>query len=305
VNITVYLPFVASVLIGFAGPLVARRARPAAGAIALAAIVTVAAIGSVWALALLAATSVDDVPFLARSVGPIPVPDGVALAAALALVIASVRLGRVLWRRRRLYQRVRDAIANLEPTETDVVVLADARPDAFAVPGRTGRDRRRYQPRIVVTEGMLAALDGGQRSALLAHERAHLHAGHHRLLAAADLAAAANPLLIPARKMIGFLCERWADERAVVDIGSRRVVADAIARAALARAADARATAPGGQIALGFNHFGPVDRVAALHRPPTSAIRTATLFSLIGGVVILVADVNATGELFEIVRRLL
>jgi hypothetical protein len=259
----------------------------------------------VWALALLAATSVDDVPFLARSVGPIPVPDGVALAAALTLIIALVRLIRVLWRRRRLYRRVHEAIANLEPTESDVVVLADARPDAFAVPGTTGRARRHHQPRIVVTEGMLAALDSGQRSALLAHERAHLHAGHHRLLAAADLAAAANPLLIPARNMVGFLCERWADERAVVDIGSRRVVADAIARAALAQAADSRAAAQGREVALGFNHFGPVDRVVALHRPPASAIRTTTFFSLVAGVVILAADVNATGELLEIVRRLL
>ena len=302
-NITVYLPFVASILIGLAGPVVARRARPAVGATALASIVAIGAIGTLWATALLAATFVDDVPFLARSVGPIPVPDGVALVALLALVIASVRLAGVLRRRRRLYARIHDVIADLEPVESNVIVIADARPDAFAVPGR-GLARRRNEPRIVLTEGMLAALDTGQTSALLAHERAHLRAGHHRLRAAADLAAAANPLLIPARNTVGFLCERWADERAVADVGSRRLVANAIATAALAQAADTRATAAGRQIALGFNHCGTVDRVAALHRPPASALRAATVLALVASVFILAADVNATGELLEIVRRL-
>jgi beta-lactamase regulating signal transducer with metallopeptidase domain len=304
-NITVYLPFVASILIGLAGPVVARRARPAVGATTLAAIVAIGAIGTLWATALLAATFIDDVPLLARSVGPIPVPDGVALVALVALAIASVRLVGVLRRRRRLYARIHDVIADLEPVDSDVIVIADARPDAFAVPGRGPALWRRYEPRIVLTEGMLAALDNGQKSALLAHERAHLRAGHHRLRAAADLAAAANPLLIPARNTVGFLCERWADERAVADVGSRRLVANAIATAALAQASDARTTAASRQVALGFNHCGTVDRVAALHRPPASALRAVTVLALAAGVCILAADVNATGELLEIVRRLI
>jgi|GEM_PF-3073007 len=304
-NITVYLPFVASVLIGLAGPIVARRATPAVGATTLAAIVAIGAIGTLWATALLATTFIDDVPFLARAVGPIPVPDSVALVALAALVMALVRMGSVLRRRRRLYRRIHDVIADLETVDSDVVVLADARPDAFAVPGRGTARRRRNEPRIVLTEGMLAALDNPQKSALLAHERAHLRDGHHRLRAAADLAAAANPLLIPARNTVGFLCERWADERAVADVGSRRLVANAIATAALAQAADARAAAAGRQVALGFNHLGTVDRVAALHRPPASALRAATFLALVAGVCILAADVNATGELLEIVRRLI
>ncbi len=304
-NITVYLPFVASILIGLAGPVVARRARPAVGATALTAIVAIGAIGTLWATALLAATLVDDVPFLARSVAAIPVPDGVALVALMALGVASVRLVGVLRRRRRLYARIHDVIADLEPVDSDVIVIADDRPDAFAVPGRGSARRRRQEPRIVLTEGMLAALDNRQRSALLAHERAHLGAGHHRLRAAADLAAAANPLLIPARNTVGFLCERWADERAVADVGSRRLVANAIATAALAQAADARATAASHQVALGFNHYGTVDRVAALHRPPASALRAATVLALVASVCILAADVNATGELLEMVRRLI
>jgi beta-lactamase regulating signal transducer with metallopeptidase domain len=302
-NITVYLPFVASILVGLAGPVVARRARPAVGATALAAIVAIGAIGTLWATALLAATSIDDVPFLARSVGPIPVPDPIALVAFVAFVVASVRLVAVLRRRRRLYARIHDAIADLEPVDSDVVVIADARPDAFAVPARGPVRRQRRDGRIVLTEGMLAALDNGQRTALLAHERAHLRARHDRLRAAADLAAAANPLLIPARNTVGFLCERWADERAVAEVGSRRLVANAIATAALAQAADTRAAA-GRQVALGFNHSGTVDRVAALHRPPASALRTVTALALVAGVCILAADVNATGELLEIVRRL-
>ena len=303
-NITVYLPFVASLFIGLAGPVVTRRARPGVGAVALAAMVTIAAVGTLWALALLAATLVDDVPLFAPSVGPIPVPDAVALLALLAVVIALLRLAGVLRRRRRLYRRIHDAIADLRPIDSNVVVLADAHPDAFAVPGRSGPAWRRHGSRIVLTEGMLAALSPEQQSALLAHERAHLDAQHDRLRMAVDLAAAANPLLIPARNTVGFLCERWADERAVADVGSRRLVADAIARAALAQAANARTRAHDSRIALAFNHFGTVDRVAALHRPPTSALRAATLFALTAAVSILAADVNATDELLEIVRRL-
>jgi hypothetical protein len=122
---------------------------------------------------------------------------------------------------------------------------------------------------------------------------------------AVDLAAATNPLLIPARNTVGFLCERWADERAVAQVGSRRLVADAIATAAPAQAADTRAQAHESLIALAFNHLGTVDRVAALHRPPTSALRAAIAFALTAGVVILAPDVNSTGELLEIVRRLI
>jgi Zn-dependent protease with chaperone function len=303
-NLTVYLPFLASIAIGFAGPIVARRARPAAGATVLAAVVLIAAAGSLWAMALLAVTFIDDIPALRRYVGPMPVPDGVALLALSTLLVASARLLAVLLRRRRVHHRVQDVLADLEPADSDVLVLADARPDAFAVPGRYAKAKRGRRPRIVVTEGMLAVLDTEQRRALLAHERAHLDAGHHRIRAAVDFAAAANPLLIPARATVGYLCERWADERAVAEVGSRRLVADAIAAAALAQVADARTNTPGAGIALGFNKFGTVDRVAALNRPAPSTLRASMFGALAVAILILIADVNATSEMIDLLRRL-
>ncbi|MEU0005530.1 M48 family metalloprotease [Streptomyces sp. NPDC006314] len=56
------------------------------------------------------------------------------------------------------------------------------RPDAHALPGRPHR--------IVVTTAMLHSLDGPEREAFFAHERAHNEGGHHYVLAAAELAAA-------------------------------------------------------------------------------------------------------------------
>ncbi|WP_425589340.1 M48 family metalloprotease [Streptomyces siamensis] len=62
-------------------------------------------------------------------------------------------------------------------------MLGDDRPDAFALPGGL-----RGAGRIVVTAGMLRALDGQEREALLGHERAHPTARHYPSQAAAQLA---------------------------------------------------------------------------------------------------------------------
>jgi Zn-dependent protease with chaperone function len=112
------------------------------------------------------------------------------------------------------------------PGRGELVITGDEAADAFAVPGQPGR--------IVVTSGMLDALDERGRAALLAHERAHLTARHHWFTAAARLAAAANPLVGPLAKAVEYAVERWADEAAAQATGDRRLVAQAIARAALA-----------------------------------------------------------------------
>ena len=56
----------------------------------------------------------------------------------------------------------------------------------------------------------------------------------------AELAAAANPLLRPAARVVRRGVERWADEVAAAEVGDRQVTARALARAGLARAAAAR-----------------------------------------------------------------
>lgn len=65
----------------------------------------------------------------------------------------------------------------------ELAVLDHVSRSALAVPRRPGR--------IVATSGMLRRLDGAQRRALLAHERAHLRHRHHLHHSAAALAGAA------------------------------------------------------------------------------------------------------------------
>ncbi|WP_034262274.1 M56 family metallopeptidase [Actinospica robiniae] len=112
------------------------------------------------------------------------------------------------------------------PGRHDLVITEDDAADAYTVPGRPGR--------IVVSTGMLAALDEPGRRALLAHEQAHLGGRHYVFGTAVRLAAAANPLVRPLAVAVDFALERWADEHAAREIGDRRQVAAAIAAAAIA-----------------------------------------------------------------------
>ncbi|NLU67821.1 M56 family metallopeptidase [Streptomyces sp. HNM0574] len=124
------------------------------------------------------------------------------------------------------------------------------------VPGR-GRAGR-----VVVSTGMLRSLAGDERRALIAHERAHLGARHHRFLLASQLAARANPLLRPLRDAVAYSAERWADEEAARAVGDRKVVARAVGKAALVSRGEAMAGV------LAFASTGPVPRrVAALLEP--------------------------------------
>ena len=309
-NVSVYLPFLASLVICLASPVVARRGRPAVTAIVLSAVSVVAAAGSLWAMALLAVTGIDDVPALDPRSIVFSVPDPVALVAAVGVLVAAARMAGTIRRRRRVHRRVRGALHGLASGDSDVVVIADLLPDAFVVPARRTGILRRQRPQIVVTNGMLAALDDDQQQALFAHERAHLDGGHHLLRAAADLAAAASPLLIPARDAVGFLCERSADERAGAAVGSRNLVAAAIATAALAHgggsspklAAGAALATSGAPLA--FNGLATVDRVVALQRPAPTALRLVVVGAILVAVGILAADANATGELIASLRAL-
>jgi hypothetical protein len=153
----------------------------------------------------------------------------------------------------RWYRRVH-AQLDEHSREGGVVVLPGAEPVAFAIPGRGGR--------IAVSSGMLAALSAGERAALLHHERAHLRLRHPGYAGAVVLAAALNPFVRPLAAAARFAMERWADEAAASRVGDRRVVATAVAKAALAdRGPAAYALAAGG---------GPVpQRVRALLDTPS------------------------------------
>ncbi|MGN5634046.1 M56 family metallopeptidase [Streptomyces sp. AC154] len=179
-------------------------------------------------------------------------------AAALALLLgcaaAVTRAARRHWT-----QLHRDADPVGLDDGSELAVLRDARPDAYALPGRPGRPGR-----IVVTTGMLEALDPGEREALLAHERAHLAGRHHLYLVAAELSARCHPALRALRAPMGYALERCADEAAAQAVGDRAVAARAIGRAALAARTTGGTAAPRPAPALAAA-AGPVPRrVAAL-----------------------------------------
>ncbi|GAA1281310.1 hypothetical protein Psi02_37030 [Planotetraspora silvatica] len=253
-TVAVYLPLLVSFVLAMSARPVAKVLPPRAGLWTLTAASMIAGAGTVWTSLLLGSLLVDDIPALDAAERLVPIDDTVSLAAAVLLAVGAVRsflaVRRLLQARRRL--RRLSAMPG-----GDFLVVADPRPDAFAVPSRTGGGR------VVVTEGMLRALDAGQRRALIAHERAHLRARHSVALSLGELAAAMNPLLVPVRRAIGFLCERDADEDAVAVAGSRRLVAEALAVAALARSTSAVAS----PLAPGFHQVSVADRVSALLAP--------------------------------------
>ncbi|GAB7180394.1 hypothetical protein ATKI12_0225 [Kitasatospora sp. Ki12] len=172
--------------------------------------------------------------------------------------------------RRPLRSALTALTALLRPAEPPLAVLDDERADAFALPGRLRRPGRPGEPgRIVVTSGMLGALSGPERSALLAHERAHLAARHHVFLAVAEHAAGIHPALRALRTPLGYHLERWADEVAAARVGDRTVTARAVGRAALAAS---RAPRPDRPRLAPAAHSGPVPRrVAALLQPRPAA----------------------------------
>lgn len=273
-RLAVYLPLLASALAApFARPL-AQRLDPRHATWLLTAAALILASASTAALGLLTANALIRVPLVAH-LGDWSLAivhrnnvDTVTIAYAAGALLAGccVAVGLFTMRRVRALRAAYEAAACLPDTE--LVVTDEAAADAYALPGRPG-----HPGRIVVTTGMIEALDERGRATLLAHERAHLDHHHYAYTNVARLAAVANPLLRPLATAVEYTVERWADEQAARVVGDRRQVAATIARAAIA-AKNSRPTARIG-MALGavFGHSeapslsgaGPVPRrVAAL-----------------------------------------
>ncbi|MFE6699237.1 M48 family metalloprotease [Streptomyces sp. NPDC057718] len=150
-----------------------------------------------------------------------------ALAAgALSLTSAQV-LRRAAWEVSRL-RAAHTRVAG-RPAAGGLCVMDDSHPDAFALPGGPRR-----ADRVVVTTGMLRALEPDEREALFAHERAHLAAKHHLFLAVAHIAGWCHPALALSARHVSFAAERAADEAAARRCGDRGLTARTVGRAALA-----------------------------------------------------------------------
>lgn len=197
----------------------------------------------------------------------VPHDEIVGKAAIPVLLTVVMGCARTLWRHSRVRRHAHAALAGLRATS--VAILPDDEPYAYALPGGP-------HDRIVVTTALLACLNSRERRALFAHERAHLTARHHRHLLIAQLAARANPFLLPLRTAVSYVTERWADEEAARSVGSRRAVARAIGKAALVSR-----TAPAPTLAA-LAAPGPLPRrVAALLAPPPPARTWPPLFTAV------------------------
>lgn len=295
-HLLAYVPLLLPLFAACAARPLGERLDPRAATWLLAGSAAALALFSSAALAVLAAAGFVRLPLVAPaghwSAATVRAGDSVSKAeaavAALLLAAAGWAALRLLWRRTRALAAAAIEAACL-PGPARVVVVADPAPDAYALPGLPGR--------VVVSTGMLGALEPAEREAMLAHESAHLSGHHYAFVAVAQFAAAANPLLRPLAETVAFTVERWADETAAVACGDRRQVARAVGKAALAaHRSPARRRLPFGALGLfglrGGTPAGPGPvprRVAALLAPPPRRLSPPLDRSLLPAAVTLAA----------------
>lgn len=254
--IALVAPGLIAALASATGALVHRRLRPSIAASVLATTTAVTALTVVWSLAILSMGFLAHLAWAAGlrawcqalGVAHDAVPPAAGALALLVLTSMAVAAARAFRRNR----------PDAPDVGGELVVLPSHVPAAYAVPGRPGH--------IVVSVGMLKCLDDDERRVLLAHERAHLRHRHDRYVGVADVAVSAVPILRPLGTRVRFATERWADEAAAAEVGDRRLVARAIAKAALASSAQ-----PASAMALGG--LGVPARVHALVDGDTVQLR--------------------------------
>jgi Zn-dependent protease with chaperone function len=226
----------------------------------------------------------------------VPIPVAVSAAALAGLVWIAVRGIRTVvdFGRRLLSVDARSVDA------AALVVLEDEMPVAYSLPTFFGLGGR-----TVVSTGLLGVLDAEERSAVLAHERAHVECGHHWFALALRSCSLANPFLVGVESVGLLTLERWADERAALTSG-RSTTARAVAHAALARiAVESRRLAA--TPALLHAASGPVTvRVSALLAEPPSGSRGRWVLAgvAVGAVVALGVACHDMEGMFEALRRL-
>lgn len=189
------------------------------------------------------------------------------VGSVLVLLAMAVRVGIVLRRRHQATRGTAGRRISIVPTRE---------PIAYAAPGRPGC--------VVVSTGLLSSLEPSERQVVFAHERAHLHQGHHRYLLVGSLANAVVPLLRPLVNRLRLAMERCADEEAVAVLGGdRQLVARAITKAALT-------TSSYGGLVPAFGGGSVVARVDALIGVPRGKASTT-----IGLAVVVAGTLTAIG----------
>lgn len=293
-TLAIVAPLVVAACFGVGGRRLAKRLPPRHATWLLSAGATAIAVSGLAVLSSLAFVLIGQVPGVAEeghwsaSVlrAHAPAEQGVSILALVCLIAAVAAVAFVSVRRGLAVLSAHRSCRKLPEAAGDLVVVDQAPAGAVAIPGRPGR--------IVVAGSLLRELSARQRRALLAHERSHLEHGHHWHLTAVSVAAAANPLLAPLRDATSHATERWADEDAASEVGDRRAVAAAVARAALVLRRSPAATSPG--LAAG-SHAVP-QRVAALLADPPPR-RPALVMATLGVLVLGAAGAVVAGKEIE------
>src|SRR4051794_5940584 len=274
------LPLLASVLLGASAARLGRRLPPATAVRLLTAAMLVTALATGFVLAAAGMLVLAQIPLVAalghysaRALAsglPLPIAAGGVAAVTVCLLLAAALRRAALGGRDLVLAAV--ACRRLGPAVNGLVVVDDDEPDAYTLPGLGGR--------VVVSTAMLRALPADERRVLLAHEPAHLSRRHHLWVQAAELAAAADPLLRPAAAAVRAAVERDADEVAAAEVGDRALAARAVARAGLARAVVRRGAQP--TAALAGADAAVADRARALLAgpPPRRRVLAGTLAAL-------------------------
>lgn len=227
-SIGLLVPLLAAAFAAVVAGLLQRRLRPEVAAQTLAVACVAVAAASIWALLTVVLGAAAEISFVDRWSSWCPrlyraddhVSVWAGLGAGALLAVAVIRAARVVRSERRTRRRL--------PTCDDGVLIIDSvQPAAYAVPGGGGG--------VVVSTGMIDALEPAEQEVMWAHERSHLVHKHHRYLIATEMAVAIVPPLRRLTDQVHFATERWADEDAASEVGGdRTLVARAIARAALA-----------------------------------------------------------------------
>jgi len=226
---------------------------------------------------------------------PTALVGAVAVAGLLGLAGRhAARAGWQLWLAAEVCHELGDPVAAGQAGDPSVwTVVRDDRPDAYAVPALGGR--------IVVSTGMLDALDTRERQVLFAHEASHLRNRHHLWIQAAHIAAAADPLLRGLPAAVGLAAEREADADAVRAVGSAAFVARTLSRAALVRSqrpAAGSCSAPT-PIQLAATGSDVVRRVRVLMDPPGLLSSAGAFLALLGITVAVLTSALAGAQLTE------
>jgi hypothetical protein len=263
VNISIYASLVVAIVLSRVAVPATRRLAPVPAAWVLA--VSAVSAGLLWVAGLgcLAAATVGRLgiferlghwsPVVLSEHAPVPLAAGIASIALLAVAAASLSAAA-----RRLVRGLREVkslrVATSGDRCGDLTIVQAAGPEAVAVPGWHGS--------IVVTSGMLKALDPAERAVLLAHERSHLRSAHWAFRVATRLGTALLPTVRPTIASCDGVLERWADEAAAHEVGDRRLTARSLAKAALAATDYQRSS-----LSLAFAEGAVGERVQALLAP--------------------------------------